>query len=71
MIRHAGLSTALSIPALPVAMIERRLRALAIAAAGTPMLLEPCMPAALQAAAVWRHASSQAALDNGDGFVAT
>ena len=71
MIRHAGLSTALSIPALPVALIERRRRALAIAAVGTPMLLEPCMPAALQAAAVWRHASSQAALDNGNGFVAT
>lgn len=50
MIRHAGLSTALSIPALPVAMIEPRLRALAIAAVGASVLLEPCVLAALQAA---------------------
>ena len=50
MIRHAGLGTALSIPTLPVAMIEPRLRALAIAVVGAPVLLEPCMPAALQAA---------------------
>ena len=50
MIRHAGRSEALSIPALSVAMIEPRLGALAIAAVGTPVLLEPCMPAALQAA---------------------
>jgi len=71
MIRHAGLGTALSIPTLPVATIEPRLGALAIAAVGAAVLLEPCMPAALQAAAVWRHASSQAALDNGNGFVAT
>jgi len=50
MIRHAGLGPALSITTLTVAMIEPRLRALAVAAVGTPVLLEPCTPAALQAA---------------------
>ncbi len=40
----------MSIPTLPVAMIEPRLRALAIAVVAAPVLLESCMPAALQAA---------------------
>ena len=70
MIRHAVLSPVLSIPTLPVAMIEPRLRALAIAAVGTPVLLEPCMPAALQAAVAMTAVTMSADKERGAAFAA-
>jgi len=68
MIRHAGLGTALSIPTLPVATIEPRLGALAIAAVGAAVLLEPCMPAALQAAVAMTPVAMSADEERGAAF---